>query len=1319
MVHLQPAHQLHILLLNYSFMNSFWSKNSLRIFQRRLVNLSPRNRSLVLLSLPKEQFLDIHELDFLSGSSSFHLIKGCIAGKSNLPLCEVLDPRDQKVNDISRRLRLIARTASFIEAERGTEDLYLGWPLVQGKFADGTVVRAPLLFWPVSLRVNPQNQWVMDRRDEPLVLNRSLAMAYAHFNGLKVLEEVFEKDFEDFPKDSLHFRTELYEWLKTTPLKLNYNSDLFEDQLQFFPKLLKSDLERTERAGELRLVPHAIIGIFPQAGSYLVRDYESLLQRVEADNFSPFQSEVTDHLSKKIREADILTPFPMDASQEAAFRRVKKGESLVVQGPPGTGKSQLICNLIADFTAQGKRVLVVSQKRAALDTVYDRLSRAHWQDFAANLHDFQHDRKSLYTQITGQIDRIDEYKRLNTSLDAILLDREFTQHSNQIDRIQEELDDFKKALFDTSACGVSAKELYLTSDPHKPRIELQDLYQSFPLHTLEETTQKLKRYESYQSRIGQNHPWQDRQDFSVFTFQDVPAIKSTVLEIPAVIEQITQQIQAFLGRKVSWAEVRSLQKEERALVRLLKEFTPEREIWVRRLHYRQISDWKEWPIRRQIEQLINQGIASESFRSSELRPFLETLETAIQARPSLLKWLFFSEKESLQKQASPYGLTLEHTDLQKLRQIVLNRLEVEWLMQQWAEPLHIRVQQEEWSQTRQNWERVTSQVAEASTQYEHIRKSYSLIGELYRFHSESNQTNFADKISQIIQLLQQLGQKQESWKRYLTASQMDWITQATPQQTSLLLDSLTNDFELLQEFDTLQNQLSPAESEVIKRGAGHELLDTFVNSLKLAWIEHLELKMPLLRSVSGLKMQQMEEDLQQAVLRKQELAGEIGRKQLREQTYQSLEMNRLGKVTTYRDLRHQVTKKRLIWPVRQVLSHFTDEVLTLVPCWLASPETVSAIFPLTEEPFFDLVIFDEASQCFAEQGLPAMFRGKQVVIAGDSKQLQPSDLYRVRLDEDTDDIPELEVTSLLDLMARYLPQVLLQGHYRSRSLDLIEFSNQHFYENRLKLLPDFQEMNRNSGAIHYIKVEGEWKDQQNEPEAAAVVALLQTLTRQEPDLSVGVVTFNSPQQRLLEDKLDITSAQAEPLFIKNLENVQGDERDVIIFSIGYAPNEQGKVSAHFGSLNQIGGENRLNVAITRARQRIYVVTSLWPEQLKVEEAMNEGPRLLKAYLNFARSVSSGEYLPKPLAVQELKSSQLLKDQLERMHPSWVKELPFADLVKKEKTVYEGLILTDDDLYYQSLSSKEAHAYFPMSLQRKGWPYRRIWSRQWWKNRAAD
>jgi superfamily I DNA and/or RNA helicase len=171
-------------------------------------------------------------------------------------------------------------------------------------------------------------------------------------------------------------------------------------------------------------------------------------------------------------------------------------------------------------------------------------------------------------------------------------------------------------------------------------------------------------------------------------------------------------------------------------------------------------------------------------------------------------------------------------------------------------------------------------------------------------------------------------------------------------------------------------------------------------------------------------------------------------------------------------LKHQVSKKRKIWSIRKLIAELSDEVFNLIPCWLASPETVSAIFPLTTHNLaiseknstgyhpvmFDLVIFDEASQCYAEQGIPSIFRGKQTVIAGDSKQLQPSDLYRIRFDED-EDIPALEVDSFLDLGCQFLPQMQLRGHYRSRSLDLIDFSNQHFYKNSLQLLPRFEDMN--------------------------------------------------------------------------------------------------------------------------------------------------------------------------------------------------------------------------------------------------------------------
>ena len=187
-------------------------------------------------------------------------------------------------------------------------------------------------------------------------------------------------------------------------------------------------------------------------------------------------------------------------------------------------------------------------------------------------------------------------------------------------------------------------------------------------------------------------------------------------------------------------------------------------------------------------------------------------------------------------------------------------------------------------------------------------------------------------------------------------------------------------------------------------------------------------------------MADVQEELQQSVKKKQELSNEILLMKARERVYKNVEYNRLNNRVTYRDVYHQVTKKRRVWPVRKLIANFPREVFDLIPCWLASPESSSAIFPM--DKMFDLVIFDEASQCFVENGLPAMYRGKQVVVAGDEKQLRPNDLYKVRWeDENDEDIPELDFDSLLNLSSQYLMQVQLNGHYRSKTLDLISFSN--------------------------------------------------------------------------------------------------------------------------------------------------------------------------------------------------------------------------------------------------------------------------------------
>jgi hypothetical protein len=252
-------------------------------------------------------------------------------------------------------------------------------------------------------------------------------------------------------------------------------------------------------------------------------------------------------------------------------------------------------------------------------------------------------------------------------------------------------------------------------------------------------------------------------------------------------------------------------------------------------------------------------------------------------------------------------------------------------------------------------------------------------------------------------------------------------------------------------------------------------------------------------------------------------------------------------------------------------------------------------------------------------------------------------------------------------------------------------------------------------------------DNSNEAEARYVADLVLQTVRQYPTKEIGVITFNFNQQSLVQDRLEEKFSEVnlklpERLFVKNIENVQGDERDVIIFSIGYAPDIKGRVSVQFGSLNADGGENRLNVAVTRAREKIIVVSSLWPEQLEVGETKNAGPKLLKEYLAFARNVSSGNF--QPLVIEDEKYShtaQLRRCLKESMKIEGVElvenAFPFYDLTVRQALDIKGAIFTDDNFYHESLSAKSPHALQPQLLKMKNWPNFRAYSRNFWHNRT--
>ncbi len=333
-------------------------------------------------------------------------------------------------------------------------------------------------------------------------------------------------------------------------------------------------------------------------------------------------------------------------------------------------------------------------------------------------------------------------------------------------------------------------------------------------------------------------------------------------------------------------------------------------------------------------------------------------------------------------------------------------------------------------------------------------------------------------------------------------------------------------------------------------------------------------------------------------------------------------------------LARELQKKMRHLPVRQLVSQLGDSMLTLTPCLMMSPLSVAQFLP-ADQSMFDLVVFDEASQITVPDAIGAIARGRKVIVVGDPKQMPPTSFFdRAATDDGPDDGDAQDLESILDeALAARAPHHRLTGHYRSRHESLIAFSNLAYYDASLVTYPS---ADTRDSAVTLRRVDGLYakgKSRTNPPEAQALVAELVRRLRdpREKGKSIGVVTLNAEQQRLIEDLLDaerradgelerfFSDATAEPVFVKNLETVQGDQRDVILISIGYGPTELGgkTMSMNFGPLNRQGGERRLNVAITRATSEVVIFASFGPEMIDLTRTSARAVQELKHYLEFA------------------------------------------------------------------------------------------------------
>jgi hypothetical protein len=486
-------------------------------------------------------------------------------------------------------------------------------------------------------------------------------------------------------------------------------------------------------------------------------------------------------------------------------------------------------------------------------------------------------------------------------------------------------------------------------------------------------------------------------------------------------------------------------------------------------------------------------------------------------------------------------------------------------------------------------------------------------------------------------------------------------------------------------------------------------------------------------------------------------------------------VRRTPEQTARENLIRECRKQRSVTPMRTLVRNTARQgLLDVVPIWLMSPETIVILFP--RQPVFDLLIVDEASQCTVENGLPVLTRARRAVIAGDDKQMPPSSFFKAASNleiENPDESADIaadafESESLLVLARIGGEGSPLRWHYRALFEELIAFSNHSMYGGSLLTIPATASRSA-PPALRWVRIDnGHWQDGSNVPEAQKVVDLMYELLSRPTPPSLGVVTFNTQQQRAILDEIDTrraadenfsrafdAAASAESMdsrpFVKNLESVQGDERDVIIFSLGYAPTQRKRrdgssdtyVPARFGPLGQKGGERRLNVAVSRAKSEIVVVSSFDPSLLSVAHTKHDGPRMFKAFLEFARHLGEGRrnqaekvlslvhdpslarpvvrkdgeanlYLPLHHQVSLALEAEGLR--VESMIGASEFRVPIAVVHGRDAARYTVAVLCDEGESGKSVF--ESYVHVPNVLARRGWKHFWINSRQWHRDRNA-
>ena len=1287
-------------------------------YKDRLINLSGRNRSLVCKTLPKLRAFDLYKLEEFSGgfmegiinfivnrennkydilpdytfyySEALRKLESEISKKKKEEISKLnedtldkikkeekiffinnkydeklqkgqikLNEKRDKIIDYSVSLRTLQKEISNIVKETGRSELFVGYPFVEGNLKDGTFIRAPLFLFPVSL-IRDGDSYRLDNREEATIyLNKVLLLAICKHNEVKLSNVNTE-----FDRLENGFIDNTIDILKNNNIIIE-NGD---SEVVIFNEYKKECMPSFE-LGQLKLTYNLILGQFPISNS-IYTDYENLISidvknKLLADLLIATSikeknslGEIEEHGKLSFSEEELYLISSLDFSQEKAVKLAYESDKLVIYGPPGTGKSQTIVNIISNALAKDKTVLMVSQKRAALDVIYNRLAKLNSK--ALLIHDTEGDKKSFYSTVAKSLDVLDK--------DNNEYEKDIIKISKNIDKGIKYLEELAEALNKERFFGLTLQQMYSKTKVIKTREDLrygeysrfrqQNVFKSYTYSDLKTALEGLHEkenldYKTYRKLLNKN-PFIDDIDLNM-NFMDIDELSIKVKNIIEPIKRITDKAHSegeVYYRLMAALKTNSYVLAEDKLGLVIEALNKDKN----GVLLKPINNGKWWSVKYWMNYSANKN--KEEANKLEYKNRYKELEKIVSLMYKEIKAAF--------------------DDIAIVKK-VLN-------------------------------ERVYNIVIEELLKGEDLTLYFNdIIDALYMIEKFKVQLKNAKSLSEI--------------------------------QVKIMNFALNEDVEVMK--------------HSIK-----ELLEFVI----LYHIGELEKEAEVKRAVKYLgDFKDLVGDINLGIEKKRDLVRDF---------ILSKWNNNIEKIETekgYKEFKRQANKKRSLLPIRKYIEDYNEMILKVFPCFLLSPETVSEILPL-KEGMFDVIIFDEASQMYVENAIPTIFRGKQVIIAGDDKQLRPNGAFNNRfIDEnmeyenteyEQETSAALEEESLLDLAKINFQGIHLNYHYRSSFEELINFSNYAFYEGRLKISPNVNTISDYGLPIERIMVDGKWINRANIEEAEIVTNIIQKLLKERKhNETIGIITFNINQRSVIEDMLEkrardnsefrelyikeidrYENNEDVSLFVKNIENVQGDERDIIVFSMGYGKNENGKVSVNFGSLSQDGGENRLNVAISRAKKKIYVVTSIEPEELKVENTKNVGPKLFKKYLQYVREISNGN----KNEAQNILASVLdtkFKNKEDIHYDSDFELEVYEALVKKgyevhtqvgvsgykidlaiydsKKSKYILGIECDGATYHSSKSARERDIHRQRYLESRGWKIARIWSYNWWSNPKGE